>query len=707
MKRLLSFLLIVILLFTGTITVTADTFGNNSKIDLKKAIEIAKASFDLNTEGYDFNQNYHETPEGIKQWSLSWSSPENDENVNITVDADTGDIITMYLWKPSYNNPPKIAKYKREDAIKAADEIIKRLQPDKSKEVKLLEPTLLNENLEYDSYNIQYVRQVNGVPFQGNGMYVLIDKNTLELKNYSLTWYKGEIPHPSKALGIEEGKKDFNEKNELELTYIVRYDNKIKSNKAILVYNLKNGNRPIDAFTGEPIKNVYYSYDMAAGSADGGNMKEESLTPEELKATEAVSDYITKEDALKIGEKYALINKNQNLTYSSLYSYNDRRNAQWSFSWDYSNPKTNEYAYSSISIDAITGEVLNFYKGDSSLDKQYQGEPKYTIKQSEEFAEKFLKEINPSKFAQTEYKDNETDYEDIAKPRDYQFEYVRIVNGIPCPGNSLRVNVNSYTGDIINYYNNWADIDFPKPLNILSLENAYNELYKNVDFKLQYITHYDYEFKTAITSVKLVYVFEGFSGMIDSKTGSVLDYNGEIVKEKKKDFDDIKGHWAENDINLLIDAGILKVDTNNFFPDDKIKQKDFIKFLINSMQPAYSVIPLSMKSEESDKEYDKYYKQAIPMNIITESEKDLDAEVSRIRAAKMMVNAMDLGYLAEKYEIFNVRFTDSSEIPDELTGYAAIISGLEIMKGSNGNFYPASTVTKAETATMIVKFLLR
>ncbi len=410
MKRLLSFLLIVMLLFMGTITVTADTSNNNSKIDLKRAIEIAKESFDLNTEGYDFNQNYHETPEGIKQWSLGWSSPENDENMSVTVDADTGDIINMYFWKPSYNNPPKIAKYKREDAIKAADKIIKKLQPDKSKEVKLLEPTLLNSGPEYDSYNIQYVRQVNGVSFQGNGMYVGIDKNTLELKNYSLTWYKDEIPHPFKSLSIEEGKKAFNEKNELELTYIIRYDNKIKSNKAILVYNLKNGNRPIDAFTGEPIKNVYYSYDMAAGGADGGNMKEEALTPEELKATEAVSEYITKEDALKIGEKYALINKNQNLTYSSLYSYNDGRSAQWSFSWDYSNPKTNEYAYSSISIDAITGEILNFYKGDSSFDKQYQDEPKYTIKQSKELSEKFLKEIAPDKFAQTEYKDNEISY---------------------------------------------------------------------------------------------------------------------------------------------------------------------------------------------------------------------------------------------------------------------------------------------------------
>ncbi len=707
MKRLLSFLLIVMLLFMGTITVTADTSNNNSKIDLKRAIEIAKESFDLNTEGYDFNQNYHETPEGIKQWSLGWSSPENDENMSVTVDADTGDIINMYFWKPSYNNPPKIAKYKREDAIKAADKIIKKLQPDKSKEVKLLEPTLLNSGPEYDSYNIQYVRQVNGVSFQGNGMYVGIDKNTLELKNYSLTWYKDEIPHPFKSLSIEEGKKAFNEKNELELTYIIRYDNKIKSNKAILVYNLKNGNRPIDAFTGEPIKNVYYSYDMAAGGADGGNMKEEALTPEELKATEAVSEYITKEDALKIGEKYALINKNQNLTYSSLYSYNDGRSAQWSFSWDYSNPKTNEYAYSSISIDAITGEILNFYKGDSSLDKNTQDEPKYTIKQSKELSEKFLKEIAPDKFAQTEYKDNEKDYENIAKPRDYQFEYIRIVNGIPCLGDNLRVNVNSYTGDIISYYNNWSDIDFPKPLNILPLEDAYNELYKNVDFKLQYITHYDYEFKTANTSVKLVYVFEGFSGMIDSKTGLVLDYNGEIVKDKKAVFNDIKGHWAENDINSLIDAGILKADTNNFFPDSGIKQKDFIRILINSLQPAYSVIPLSMGSEKPDKEYDKYYKQAISRNIITEKEKNLNAEVSRIEAAKMLVIAMDLGYLAKKQEIFNVRFNDAGEIPNELKGYAAIVSGLEIMKGINGNFHPINTVTKAETASMIVKFLLR
>ncbi len=710
MQKYISILLTIMLLLTNFFPVAADTITNDTKVDLKKAIQIAKNSFDLDTEGYEFNQNYHETTDGISEWYLNWNKA--DDNISISVDANTGDINHMNTWKPIYNDPPKISKYKREDAVKAADKVLKKLHPVKYQEMKLLELTPLNPGYEYDSYNIQYVRQAKGIPFPGNGVNIGIDKNTLELKNYNFTWYRGDLPDCSKAINMEKGKKAFNDNNDLKLTYIIRYDNKSKLNKAILVYNLKNGNRPIDAITGEPIKDSYYGFkEMGMGGAGGMTMAEDekSLTPEEIKATEDVSKYISKEKALKIGEKYVFINEKQSLSYASLYNYQDGRNPRWNFSWDYSNPKEEEYAYSSISIDAITGEILNFYKGDSALDKlSSQGKPKYTMEQCKNLAESFLKEISPDKYTQTEYKNMEKEYENIDKPRNYQFDYERIVNGITCIGNGLSVTVNNFTGDITNYNNNWNDIDFPKPIDTLSLSNAYKKLYKNIDFKLQFINHYDYELKRAKNTVRLVYMFESFSGMIDSKTGEVLDYNGEAIKSKDEEtFDDIKGHWAENDIIALIDAGILKVESKKFHPDEKVKQKDFVKILINSLQPYYNIKPLTIKSESPDEEYEKYYKQAIARNIISEEEKDLNAVVTRIEGAKFFVNAMDLGYLAKKTEIFSIRFNDGNEIADELKGYAAIASGLEIMTGNNGYFFPLNAVTNAETAAMIVKFLTK
>ncbi|MCK9216418.1 MAG: S-layer homology domain-containing protein [Firmicutes bacterium] len=708
MKKIISLLLVIVFLSIHILPTFADN-TTNIKIDLKKAIEIAKKSFDLDTVDYDFNQSYNESDDGQKQWNLSWNSKKTNTNINVSVDADTGDISSMYRWDPVYAEPPKIAMYSREEALKASKEILYRLQPEKSNEMKLLEPSLLNNyGYDYDSYSFQYIRLIDGIPFKENGVNIGIDKNSLELKNYNFNWYKGVIPASAKAISIEDGKNAFNEKNALELSYIIRYDNKLKKDKAILVYCLKGGNRPIDAFTGEIIKNLYYGVnDMGAGAGGGTimNSKQESLTPEEIKATEDITDYISKEEALEIGEKYCLINKNQSLTYASLYSYDNGKNARWNLNWNYNDSKNEEYAYSSISIDAVTGEVLDFYKSDSNLDKLSQGKPKYSKEQCKILAESFLKEIASEKFKQTEYNTEDPDYE-IDNPKSYQFSYTRKVNGIICQGNSLRVTVNNFTGNIMNYYNNWANIEFPKIENILSLEEAYDNLYNNVDFGLRYIMHYNYEFKSAKSTVRLVYAFEQFSGMLDPYTGLVLDYDGEIIKDKNENgFIDIEGHWAEDDILALIEAGILKADSEIFSPNLNIKQKDFISILIKSLQPYYPIIPLSLDNESTDEEYEEYYKQAILRKIIKESEKDLEAQVSRIEAAKMIINAMGLGFLASKQEIFCVKYADDNMITDELKGYAAIVTGLEIMKGNSGYFYPDKSLTRAEAASLVLKYL--
>lgn len=708
MKKIISLLLIMTFLSIHIFPTFADN-TTNIKIDLKKAIEIAKRNFDLDTADYDFNQSYNESDNGQKQWNLSWNSQKTDSNINISVDADTGDINSMYRWDSIYAEPPRIAIYNREEALKSSKEILYRLQPEKYNEMKLLEPSMLNNyGYDYDSYSFQYIRFIGGIPFKENGVNIGIDKNSLELKNYNFNWYKGVIPDSSKAISIGEGKNAFNEKNALELSYIIRYDNKLKKDKAILVYSLKGGNRPIDAFTGEIIKDLYYGVnDMGAGAGGGMTMnsKEESLTPEEVKATENLSEYISKEEALEIGEKYCLINKNQSLTYASLYSYDNGKNARWNFNWDYSDFKNEEYAYSSISIDALTGEVLDFYKSDSNLDKLSQDKPKYSKEQCKVLAENFLKEIASEKLKQTDHNTEDSNYE-IDNPKSYQFSYTRKVNGIPCQGNNLRVTVNNFTGNIMNYYNNWTDIEFPMIENVLSLEEAYDNLYKNVDFGLRYIMHYNYEGKSANSTVRLIYAFEQFSGMIDPYTGLILDYNGEIIKDKSENnFIDIKGHWAEDDILALIEAGILKADSELFSPNLNIKQKDFISILMKSLQPYYPIIPLSLDNESTEEEYEEYYKQAILRKIIKENEKDLEAQVSRIDAAKMIINAMDLGFLANKQEIFNVNYADINMIPDELIGYVAIVTGLEIMKGNNVYFYPNKNITRAETASLLVKYL--
>lgn len=151
----------------------------------------------------------------------------------------------------------------------------------------------------------------------------------------------------------------------------------------------------------------------------------------------------------------------------------------------------------------------------------------------------------------------------------------------------------------------------PSKNDLINIEDAYNALFDKLNFSLKYVKCYDYKNIKSKPEIKLAYVLNPFSGMIDAKTVDILDYNGNIVKEKNLPvYTDIKGNPNENNIKLLLELGILKDSSDKFRPNDKILQKDFIKMLITSTNPYIE--------EDS---YDEYYKQAISKNIISQEEK--------------------------------------------------------------------------------------
>ncbi|SHI89371.1 YcdB/YcdC domain-containing protein [Lutispora thermophila] len=709
MKRALSLFLVLALLFSNTSVIFAQAKENQSKISLQKAIEIARESFEFNSQGYDFNQSYYENADGTKQWYLNWTSKSNGDNISITIDADTGDVISMYQWKEEYSTPTKLAKYSYEEALKEAEAIVKKLQPKRYKEMELMDNSKYGSTYYYDSntYYFYYIRKVDNIPFQGDGINIAINKNTLEVYNYNFTWSKMALPDASKALSLEEAKKIFKEKNGIELAYIIRYDQKTKKNTAKLVYTFKNDNLPIDAITGEIINQGHYAvYDASAAGNVQSAKEAVVLTPEENREVENNEKYLKKEKAIEIAKKYVNISDKHSLEAASLYSNYDGSGAKWSFSWSYNIPDKKEYSYVNISLDAVTGKVVSLSSYNSHQDEvANNGNPKYNMDKAKELAENFLNAIDPERFSQTEYRPNLYQNNEVDNPISYTFNFIRKVNGIACPGNYLNVTVNVYTGEITYFYSYWTEIEFPKPDNLLTLEAAYDALYKNVDFHLNYINYYDYKLKHPNNKVtKLVYSFDSFSGMFDPKTGKLLDYNGDIIKDKKDNmFEDIKGHWAENDIITLLEAGIIETNGKSFAPDENIKQKDFIKMLINSLQPNYRVLTYDSSSTE---EYDDYYKQAISRKIITEKEKNLDSEVTRAQAAKMIVKAMNLGYIADNSEIFLLGYSDKDSVSKEMRGYVAIATGLNIMSGKgDGRFAPNDKLTRAETATTIVRFL--
>lgn len=707
MKRFFSSAIAMIFVFAMLMpgTVKAQT---GTKVELQQAIQIAKQALNINDSGYNFNSNYSES-NNRKSWYLSWNSTTNG-NISVTVDADTGEILNYYSWKPDNETTSRIPKYTEDEAKKAAINFLEKVAPDKFKQTKEIE----NKNGTYNmndiyynpDYNFTFVRLVNGIPYRNNQITVSVGKNTLEVHSYYLNWDNITFPDSKASISNDEAIKIFKDKLGLKLQYNLVYSQVYDGNsskpQAILVYSIYK-NSPIDALTGEVIdSNSYYStaYGVAGNKEMGMGSTYNDLSPQEQKAVENTGKYMTKDKALQIVKNSLpfTIGNEYKLDSANLYSDYTGTSANWNFSFSYN--KDNNYNYISASVDAVTGELKSFYRGGSDIDNIQGKETKYTKEQAKKIAEDYLNKIQPDKFKQVEYQDININESKVSS---YQFNYVYKANGILCPFNTISINVSPYTGEITNYYINWISVELPSAQNIISSDEAYNILFNNADFGLNYIAIYDYtKSEPQNPEIKLAYQLNDFYNFIDAKTGQIVDYNGKpITSGTNIEFTDINNNWAEKDIKLLAQLGIADGKDGKFYPDNNILQKDFIKMLVKTIQPVYEPIPL-----KSGDDYDNYYNIAIQKKIITEKEKKPDTLVTRQDAAKFLVRSFGVNFIADLNNIFTLNFKDANKISSSLRGYVAIASGLKLMNGSDGYFNPDSNLTRAEAAAILVRYLM-
>lgn len=711
MRKVLACFLTLAMLFTLVIPSSAYARAEQ-KIKLSDAIEASKKILDINTDNYNFNYNYNENRDGLSTWDLSWTSKKNNGgSINASVNSETGDIMSYNSWEPNTNQTQtKIPKYSKDKAYDAAMAFIKKVAPTKANQVVLRDAQnrVYDMPIYSDGYSFNFIRQVNGLDFQDNGVTITVDKNTLKVKNFNMNWDNGTFTDPAKAISLDEAKKVFSSKLGIELSYNIIYDYKTKTQKPILVYTLKNGSNPIDAVTGELLNNdyrVFYNTSAVKAAADKGAS---GLTPEEQRSVDASDKYISKDNALAEAKKYVTVDDSIKLTGSNLYVNDFDNSASWSFYWEKNDTAKQTYSYTSATVDAITGKIRSFsMNGTDQYPTDKDVKPTYTKEAAKEIADKLVNSLEPDKFKLTVVKD--TPEQILPKQdriTDYTFNYVAMINGATCNFDSFNVSVNAYSGKVMNYSMSWNNIDLPKADEAMKLEDAYKALYNGAKLNLKYIKIYHYDGVTAgTTEIKLAYVLDDFSGMFDAKSGTFLDYNGKpiVASSKSNGFTDIKGNSAENDINLLRDMGIIDSNSDKFDPNGQILQKDFIKMLVKSLGPDYGVYATS--EDNSDDVYNSYYDVAIQRKIITEAQKKPDAKVTRQEAAKLLVRSMGIGYLGEAGSIFNLNLKDAKQIPNDLKGYVAIATGLNIISPIKGSYNGAKTLTRGETATIIVNYL--
>ena len=688
-------------------------FADNSA-GLEAAILSVKSRIEVPAELTEFDSNVNNTEDGT-EYSLSWRQDSGD---NLRVSVNDKNDITYYRYYRQDNNERtiKFAKYTNEQLLDKAYEWLAEINPGWIAELPR-ENAVVSERSDIyggEEY-ISLRRYVNGIPFLFDSVSVSVSNRTGEVIGMSATWdYEQNIPDPSEAMDEAKAAEEFFKLSELEL----KYEGSGEGNSATLVYSPKNPWVRINARKGGEINEYAYNdydkeqavaEDAAVSMAAGGSSNRKAqLSESEILNINEVKGLLSKEELVKKAQ--ALYNTGldkaafESCEYRRTPAFMPFKNGETEEKESYTanlrfmfNKGTEKQTEAHVEFDAQSGELIsyrawNYYDyldSDVAEKNAADKKPAVSYDKAEAEARKFAEQNAPEQLAKTKVVEKSEE----RYGSDYTISFVRHENDIPFYSDSINISVNSETGRIQSYRKNWTeDITFESTDGVLDEAGAKAKFNENIGYNLSYV--YSYEKGKNEPNVELAYTVSDKGNKINAKTGDVISSNTEKAVVYP---DDISGHYAEKQINALIENGILELgDEASFRPDDAVTQKELAEMVGKLTQRYYYA------SEDISA-------LARSMGIIGKSESiDSDTPATRADGPKYIIRALGYREVAELSDTFACGFTDSDSIAPELLGYAAIAKGMGIIKGDeNGCFNPNDALTRADAAIMIYNYLAR
>ncbi len=675
--------------------------------EITEKILYIKDLFGIGDEYVNFTQSVWDNSDGGAVWGFDWSTANYEKSIYVNLDEDSH--ITNYSYYTNETAELQIPGKMSEYYEKTAETFVKKVCPDIAGHISL-------DGVRYDYYGnnyvFTYVRVENGYPVPDNTISVTVNHVKDYVTSFYTNWdYKVGFSKPEKIIGKDEAASKLNNKLEMELQYISKWeDNK---EEAFLAYVPSQDYYSVNAESGKVYtekqywnngaREVKYEETAAVMDVEGGNGAKESvsLSEAEIEKVKEITSLISKEEAIAVvtSNKDLLIDKNVKQTNAYLSSAGDE------YFWEItmSDPRPVDYssddfyrAYVSATVNAKDGKLTRFW---SDIREYYDYsdvqniEFKYSKNECTKKFEKFVKEIEPEKFAQTKKSSNEGGYVICYDYNDGEpiyggrsLTYSRQVNEIPYYYNQISGAVDRVTGKIYSYSINWTDdIEFPSAENVITEKEAFDKYLSSDEFVLKYemtsTTTMDEEtyVSTTKTDTRLCYVTEIVAPYVDANTGKFITYNGEEYKpvSKNKDFTDISGHKYEKEIRFVSQL-MYGISGDKFDPDGYVTNK-FIKEVFNNM----------------------WYFNRTPQNI-----EDNDKKVTRQKVAGIITEALGYKKLAE-LDIFNVNYSDADKVSKKYKGAVAICEGLglfNVKKG--GKFKPSSKMKRGEFAYVVAKALI-
>ncbi len=687
------------------------------------------------TTRIELRQDYENPQNSV--WEIGWDYNDNTKSFHINGSVDGRDGKVLNLSSQEYIHSQEratIAKITEEQGKKMADEFVQKFHPEIYKQVKLVGDGALSygpKRYYSTNYQFRYVQMVNGLAFEPNYISIDVDGIRGKISGFSHRWKEGlTFPAVKDVIGEEKAKALFEKEIKMELNYIpyrtepYDYDRGIKTIKLVYSPTFTLGDQ-LDAKEGKMLdwsgriqenrieKNITEKQKEEIFK-NGKKIETPAKEIDEKQASQIMKDHIKN----IFGEGYEL----ENLRYLENENYWESSGKKaWSGQFVKKEGGSRFNDMGQININALTGEMITIASHNwANMDEKF--ESKLTWEEGYDKAIESISEFFPQKIKEIKTEQMYIKYPNFfngkeVEQRYYYYHFPRIVNGISYGEDSISVELDRKTGLIQSFRCMWNDeAKFPSTAGVIGQDKARATFFEDHGPKLVYtLFNSSKDPKNPAEEVRLVYrlnremTYSPFTN-VDAVTGEKVDYNGEIIRGKESSFKErVKGHWAEKEINILANQGII--DINQFDMDREITLLEAVKMMVNGKgYETYrlrGMEPLKFSTyKPEDSEY-KYLQMAVHYGIMENKTMSFDGErkISREEMAELLIKLLRYEKLARAKGIYTLAFDDQGEVSPERLGAVALCTGLEIMGGRDGKIRPKDSATMVEMAVAVYKAL--
>lgn len=686
--------------------------AQNNPVSLEQAIQTAKQLFPATQNYSSFVSEFSSSPQS-STWNLHWEASESGQgNITVQINAQTGEVVSMWHWTPEQPGQNAGASLSTIEARNIADQWLKKLLPEKYSHFRLIDqPTIIPlSNNNYSSVEVRYQCYENGLRVIGDEVRMEVNARNRSISSYNLNWLDRPLPNPGKAISSTQARQVFQGENMLQMQYFLPR-NWLKSSlpdpePIRLIYRVNHPSQgSIDALTGKPLVlkdgQYEYAYDMAAKeSASGmGGAPASPLTPQEIAELEKNSQILSQEEAITKLKQWVNIPNDAVLNNANLSrDWQNRERRIWNFNWSQSQSSKDLRGFGLwAQVDATTGRIYGFsrYTGEEAAAASI------TRDEAAAAADKFIARIEPGLVKALKL-DEESAIQppqplvEEKLPSQWTLHYTRQVEGIPFPVDGIQITVSGEDKQVSSYNLSWADAKFPAAAKAMSAADAYQTYWQYAPMTLCYspVASANDEREFKLVYKPLAREAHSDFAMIDAVSGAALNNMGSAANAQPspRSFNDIAGHWAEKEITLIGQAGLMNEYGPQFKPGEPITTVGFLRAMIGAWDGVWSLESMDDNRVMTVSRERGWLKENV----------DPQTPLSRQQMVRIVIRGMGLEKAARYGAVYKNPFPDDKSIDESLVGYVALANGMGLLHLDKG-FNASQTMTRGEAAFTLAR----